>query len=177
MYRCMSNQDCNYPDLTVNQATEQTPKSDSWIAERPVETAELPETVAENTSRFYDVSIESLDDMIAAIRNVVEGDGIAIDELCHVEGKPPTTRRRMTRPTTSNVSTTESHLHISWTNPSRSGLKLLRTTLLRCGRRLKVILMSLRQTRSCRSACQLIPMSLPAMCQPPKKSTRLAART
>lgn len=89
MYWCMSNQDCNCADLTLDQVTEQTPKSDSWIAERPVKTAELPEAVAENMSRFYGKSIESFDDMIAAIRNVVEGDGIAIDELCHVEVETP----------------------------------------------------------------------------------------
>jgi len=85
----MSNQDCNCADLAVDQATEQTPESDSWITERPVTTAELPEAVAENMSRFYGESINSFDDMIEAIRNVVEGDGIAVDELCHVEGETP----------------------------------------------------------------------------------------
>ncbi|WP_336023104.1 organomercurial lyase [Halobellus salinisoli] len=54
-----------------------------------MKTAELPETVAENISRFYGESIESFDGMVAAIRNVVEGDGIAIDELCHVGGETP----------------------------------------------------------------------------------------
>jgi len=89
MYIRMSDQDCNCADLTVEQATEQAPDSDGWIAERPVRTAELPETVAENMSRFYGESVESFDDMVAAIRNVVEGDGIAVDELCHVEGETP----------------------------------------------------------------------------------------
>lgn len=89
MYRRMSNQDCNCADLTVEQATEQTPNSDSWIEERPVKTAELPEAAADNMSRFFGESIETFDDMIAAFRNVVEGDGIAIDELCHVEGETP----------------------------------------------------------------------------------------
>jgi hypothetical protein len=54
-----------------------------------VKTAELPEAVAENMSRFFDESIQRFDGMIAAFRNVVEGDGIAIDELCHVEGETP----------------------------------------------------------------------------------------
>lgn len=83
----MSNQDCNCADLTVDQMTEQTPNSDNWIEDRPVKTAGLPETVADNMSQFFGESIESFDDMVAAIRGVVEGNGISIDELCHVEGE------------------------------------------------------------------------------------------
>lgn len=85
----MSDQDCNCGDATVEQATEQTPSSDAWIEARPVRTAEFPEAVAENMSRFFGQSIEGFDDMVSAIRTVVEGDGIAIDELCHVEGETP----------------------------------------------------------------------------------------
>ena len=40
-------------------------------------------------SRFFGESIEAFDDMISAIRNVVEGEGIAIDGLCHVEAETP----------------------------------------------------------------------------------------
>ena len=54
-----------------------------------METAELPETVAENTSRFFGGPVESFDDMVAAIRRVVDGDGIAIEELCRVERETP----------------------------------------------------------------------------------------
>ena len=89
MYSRMSDQDCNCADPRVDQTTEQTPNSDSWIEEPPVKTAKLPEDVAENMSRFFGEPIEAFDDMISAIRGVVEGDGIAIDELCHVEGETP----------------------------------------------------------------------------------------
>lgn len=85
----MSNQDCNCADLTVGQATEQTPDSDRWIEERPVKTAELPKVVTQNMSRFFGESVEAFDDMIAAIRSVVEGERIGIDELCHVSGETP----------------------------------------------------------------------------------------
>lgn len=85
----MSGQDCNCTDLAVDQATEQTANSTGWIEERPVKTAHLPADVAENMSRFFGESIDGFDDMISAIRNVVEGDAIAIDELCHVEGETP----------------------------------------------------------------------------------------
>ncbi|MDG5775322.1 organomercurial lyase [Haloarculaceae archaeon H-GB2-1] len=36
-------------------------------------------------SRFFGEPIGTFDDMVAAFRRVVEGDGIAIDDLCHVE--------------------------------------------------------------------------------------------
>lgn len=89
MYWCMSEQDCNCGDLTVDQATEQTANSGSWIKGRPVKSAELPEAVADNMSRFFGESIESFDDMVAVIRSGVAGNGIVIDELCHVEGETP----------------------------------------------------------------------------------------
>lgn len=85
----MSGEDCNCADRTGDRDTERTPESDHWIAERPVTTADLPESVAENMSRFYGESIESVDDVIAAIRTVVDGDGIAVDDLCRVEGETP----------------------------------------------------------------------------------------
>lgn len=85
----MLDEDCNCADLTVDQVGDRTTNSDSWIAERSVKTARLPEDVAGNMGRFFDESIETFDDMISAIRNVVEGDGIAVDELCHVEEKTP----------------------------------------------------------------------------------------
>ncbi|WP_232701244.1 organomercurial lyase [Halobacterium wangiae] len=52
-------------------------------------TAELPDAVADNVSRFFGRPVEAFDDVVAAIRTVVEGDGIAIDELCHVEAETP----------------------------------------------------------------------------------------
>lgn len=85
----MSDQDCNCADLSVDQASKHTANPDGWIEERPAKTAQLPVGVAENTSRFFGESIEAFDDVISAIRNVVEGGGIAIDELCHVEGETP----------------------------------------------------------------------------------------
>jgi hypothetical protein len=81
----MSDQDCNCVDVTVDETDAQTPDTDGWIEERPVRTAELPAAVRDNMSRFFGASIDTFDDMIAAIRTVVEGDGIAIDELCHVD--------------------------------------------------------------------------------------------
>lgn len=89
MYSCMSEQDCNCGDLTVDKAAEQTANEDSWIEARPVKTAQLPVAVAGNMSRFFGESVETFDDMVAAIRTVVEGDRIAVDELCHVEGETP----------------------------------------------------------------------------------------
>lgn len=85
----MSDPDCNCADLTVDKTEEQPREMDSWIAERPVRTAALPAAVGDNMSRFFSHSINTLDDMIAAIRTVVEGDGIAINELCHVDGETP----------------------------------------------------------------------------------------
>ena len=85
----MSGQDCNCTDVMVDQATEHTADQAGWIEERPVKTAQLPADVAKNMSRFFGESIDGFADMISAIRNVVEGDGIAIDELCHVEGETP----------------------------------------------------------------------------------------
>ncbi len=85
----MSQQDCKCSDLTTDQATRQASDTDRWIEERPVQTAKLPAAVAANMSRFFGESINAFDDMIAAIRTVVEGDGIAIDELCQVEGTTP----------------------------------------------------------------------------------------
>ncbi|WP_265111212.1 alkylmercury lyase family protein [Halosolutus halophilus] len=73
----------------MDQATERAASADRWIEERPVKTAQLPVGVAENMSQFFGESIEAFDDVISAVRDVVEGDGIAIDELCHVEGKTP----------------------------------------------------------------------------------------
>ena len=81
----MSNQDCNCVDATVDATDAQPPETDSWIGARPVKTAELPAAVGDNMSRFFGASIDTFDDMIAAIRTVVEGDGIAIGELCHVD--------------------------------------------------------------------------------------------
>lgn len=89
MHWCMSDEDCNCADLTVDQASKKAANSDGWIEERPAKTARLPAGVAGNLSRFFGESIEAFDDMVSAIRNVVEGDGIAIDELCHVEGETP----------------------------------------------------------------------------------------
>ncbi|WP_323192059.1 organomercurial lyase [Halostella sp. PRR32] len=85
----MSDQDCNCADVTVDTATDQTPNSNGWVEERPVKTAQLPVDVAGNMSRFFGESIEAFDDMISAIRTVTEGDGIAVDELCHVDGETP----------------------------------------------------------------------------------------
>lgn len=85
----MSDEDCNCGDLAVDQASEQTTNGDRWVAERPVTTARLPEAMADNMGRFFGESIETFDDMISAIRTVVEGDGIAVDELCHVEEETP----------------------------------------------------------------------------------------
>ena len=85
----MSNEDCNCTDLTVGEADERTEDSDSWIGERPVKTARLPADVAGNMSRFFGESVEGFGDVISAIRNVTEGDGIDVDELCHVEGETP----------------------------------------------------------------------------------------
>ncbi|MFC6616192.1 organomercurial lyase [Halopenitus salinus] len=85
----MSDQDCHCVDPTVDKSDAQTPETDSWIEERPVKTAALPEAVGDNMSRFFGDSIDTFDDMIAAIRTVVEGEGIAIDELCHVDGETP----------------------------------------------------------------------------------------
>ena len=85
----MSDEGCNCADLTVDQAPEQTMTGDSWVVERPVKTAQLPEAMAGNMGRFFRESIETFDDMISAIRNVVDGDGIAVDELCHVEKETP----------------------------------------------------------------------------------------
>lgn len=85
----MSNQDCNCTDLTVDQTTGRADDSDGWIEERPVTTAQLPAGVAENMSRVFSEPIATLDDMTAAIRNIVEGDGIAVDELCHVKEETP----------------------------------------------------------------------------------------
>ncbi|RDZ32128.1 alkylmercury lyase [Haloferax sp. Atlit-109R] len=89
MYRSMSNQDCNCADPSVGESDAQTPSTDNWIEARPVKTAEFPTRVADNMSRFFGASIDTFDDMVAAIRTVVEGDGIAIDELCHVDGETP----------------------------------------------------------------------------------------
>ncbi|WP_306061498.1 organomercurial lyase [Natronococcus wangiae] len=85
----MSDESCNCADLAVDQTPKQTTNADSWVAERPVKTARLPEAMADNMGRFFGESIETFDDMISAIRNVVEGDGIAVDELCHVEKETP----------------------------------------------------------------------------------------
>lgn len=85
----MSDQNCNCIDITVDQTTEHAANSDRWITERPAKTAQLPAGVAENMSRFFGESIEAIDDMISAIRNVVKGDGIVIEELCHVEEETP----------------------------------------------------------------------------------------
>ena len=89
MYQCMSDQDCSCADLTVEKTDEHATRSNGWVEERPVKTARLPADVAGNMSRFFGESIDGFDDVISAIRNVVEGDGIAIDELCHVEGETP----------------------------------------------------------------------------------------
>ena len=85
----MSNQDCNCATPAVDGKDAQTPETDGWIEARPVKTAEFPNPVADNMSRFFGASIDTFDDMVAAIRTVVEGDGIAIDELCHVDGETP----------------------------------------------------------------------------------------
>ncbi|RBI60282.1 alkylmercury lyase [halophilic archaeon] len=85
----MPDEDCNCGDLAVDQAPEQTTNADSWVAERPVKTAGLLEAMADNMGRFFGESIETFDDMISAIRTVVDGDGIAVDELCHVEEETP----------------------------------------------------------------------------------------
>lgn len=85
----MSERDCSCGDLAVDQANDQSTDTDSWVEERPVQTARLPADVAGNMSRFFGRSVESFDEMVSAIRNVVEGDGIAIDDLCRVEGETP----------------------------------------------------------------------------------------
>lgn len=85
----MSNQDCNCADPSVGESDAQIPATDSWIEARPVKNAEFPTPVADNMSRFFGASIDTFDDMVAAIRTVVEGDGIAIDELCHVDSETP----------------------------------------------------------------------------------------
>lgn len=85
----MSHQDCDCADRAVENTAEQTPNADGWIEERPVAAAGLPEAAADDMSRFFGESIESFDDMIAAFRDVVAGDGIAIDDLCHVEEETP----------------------------------------------------------------------------------------
>lgn len=85
----MPDKDCNCGDLTVDQAPEQATNGDRWVAERPVKTARLPEAMADTMGRFFGESIGTFDDMISSIRTVVEGDGIAVDELCHVEEETP----------------------------------------------------------------------------------------
>ncbi|MBX0297991.1 organomercurial lyase [Haloarcula nitratireducens] len=85
----MYDEDCNCGDLAVDQAPEQPTNGDNWAAERPVRTARLPDEMADNMGRFFGESIETFDDMISAFRTVVDGDGIAVDELCHVEEKTP----------------------------------------------------------------------------------------
>jgi hypothetical protein len=45
--------------------------------------------MADIMGRFFGESIETFEDMIAAFRTVVNGDGIAVDELCHVEEETP----------------------------------------------------------------------------------------
>lgn len=85
----MSDNNCNCGDLAVDQASEQTTNGDNWVAERPVTTARLPDDMADNMGRFFGESIETFDDMISAFRTVVDGDGIAVDELCHVEEETP----------------------------------------------------------------------------------------
>ncbi len=85
----MLDESCNCAKLTFDQTDERTTGSGSWIAGQAVETAQLPEDMADNMSRFFDESIETFDDMISAFRTVVDGDGIAVDELCHVEGETP----------------------------------------------------------------------------------------
>lgn len=52
-----------------------------------MKTAQLPGDVSRNMSGFFGESIATFDDMVEAIRSMVEGNGIAIDELCHVEGE------------------------------------------------------------------------------------------
>lgn len=83
----MSDTDCNCGDLTDAQATDEAAATNGWIEARPVETAQLPAGVAGDMSRFFGESIDGFDDVIAAIRAVTAGTGIAIDDLCHVEGK------------------------------------------------------------------------------------------
>lgn len=51
--------------------------------------AAFTDVVADDMSRFFGQSIEGFDDTISAIRTVVRGDGIAFDELCHVDGETP----------------------------------------------------------------------------------------
>lgn len=85
----MSDRDCSCGDAAVDQANNQSTNMDSWVEERPVRTARLPAKVADNMSRFFGESIEAFDDMVSAIRTVADGHGIAIDELCHVEGQTP----------------------------------------------------------------------------------------
>lgn len=85
----MPDEDRNCATSTGTQTNEHTTNTDSWVAEQPVKTTPLPADVAENMSRFFGEPIETFDDMISAIRTVTEEDGIAIEDLCHVEGKTP----------------------------------------------------------------------------------------
>ena len=85
----MPDEDCNCGGLAVDQAPEQTTNGDGWVTERPVRTARLPEAMADNMGQFFGESSETFDDMISAFRTVVDGDGIAVDELCHVEEETP----------------------------------------------------------------------------------------
>lgn len=85
----MSDQDCNCADLTDDRTTERTGNSHGWIDERSVTTARFPPGVAEQMSRFFGESIDGFDDLIAAVRTAVEGDGTAVDELCHVDEETP----------------------------------------------------------------------------------------
>jgi len=72
----------------VDKATKQTANADSWIEARPVKTAQLPVAVAENMSQFFGESVETFDNVVA-IRSAAEGDRIAVEGFCHVEGETP----------------------------------------------------------------------------------------
>lgn len=85
----MSDHDCDCADQTVGQATEHAANTDGWLAERPARAAQFPSDVAENMSRFFGEPIDTFDDVISAIRDIVDGDGIAVEELCRVEEQTP----------------------------------------------------------------------------------------
>lgn len=83
----MTDHDCDCGVEPSEATDERTAASDGWLAERPVQSAALPDGVAENASRFFGGPIATLDDMVAAFRAVAGGDGVAVDELCHVDGE------------------------------------------------------------------------------------------
>lgn len=85
----MSELDCDCCGSTAEQHDDRVATADRWLEARPVTDAQLPADVTEAMERFLGESVETLDDVVAAMREATGGGPLAEEDLCYSDGETP----------------------------------------------------------------------------------------